>query len=77
MEKGFKMVDEGDRITFEKGTYNLICDITIKTTQGMLIAVYLKRPAMIDTEVTTPVVTMAIQQAHCKLATEIKIPPER
>jgi hypothetical protein len=67
MEKGFKMVGEGDRITFEKGTYKLVCDMTIKTTQGMLISVDLKRMAMIDTEVTTPVVTMAIQQAHCKL----------
>jgi hypothetical protein len=33
MQNGFKMVGEGNKITFEKGRGKLICDITIKTKQ--------------------------------------------
>jgi hypothetical protein len=39
----------------------------------MLMVVYLKRLAVIDAEVTTPAVTMAI----ANLATEMKKPPGR
>jgi hypothetical protein len=68
--QGCRMIGEGSSITFTKGGWQLVCDLKIKTSSGLLYGVYLKRKPtqqQRNQETTATVITKSVKQAHQQL----------
>jgi hypothetical protein len=68
--QGCRMIGEGSSITFTKGGWQLVCDLKIKTSRGLLYGVYLKRKPTQqqgNQEATATVITKSVKQAHQQL----------